>query len=404
MDMKTSIVVLIALALMAGKALGQERSTEERLRELEEVVQELETALEETQDQAKAAGPGTTTPLTSGNVKIAFVDKEGKDSTTSVVFSPHFFWRFGDRGFFESHIDFVPANTNGGEAKVNLEFANFSYIVSDYVMVEVGKFLTPFGYFQENVHTAWMNKLPDEPLPVANAGLTPTSSVGVQLRGAAPLALGVVKYALYLSNGPRLNTVNGKLEFGNLTIGDTNNNKAVGARLALMPGFLPAGEIGLSFMTGQLDRRDELVPETGMSLWGFDLNFVDTVDIVKGNIDVKAEWIFSEVDTVDFSLTKSGTVGAFTNKRDGSYVQIAYRPSETDVAFIKKTEAVVRYDVLNLPSGAPDFDESRFTYGLNYWFSPSRVLKAAYQNATKERADGSEADTVAYFLQAAIGF
>ena len=60
---------------------------------------------------------------------------------------------------------------------------------------------------------------------------------------------------------------------------------------------------------------------------------------------------------------------------NGFYVQAAYRPTRHPVEFIRNFEVVGRYDLLNLPSGAPENeDHEQLTIGLNYWLTPSAVL------------------------------
>lgn len=397
MGIRTFLAGLVIFALVEGNALGQQGNVEERLKDLDEAVEELENELMDVREQAEASRPGTTTVLVSGNTKFNFTAREGENPTTSAVFSPHILWKLGARGFFESHVD-IKLQQN--ETVVNLEFANFSYIITDYVILEVGKFLTPFGFFQENVHAAWMNKLPDEPLSVANDSLTPTSSLGIQLRGVIPVGFTVFKYAIYLSNGPRLNVGvpdsqnAGKLKFDNYT--DNNRNKAVGGRVGFSP--VPELEIGSSFLTSKVGSRNTPFSDIDAFLFGVDLNYVKNVGSLMGTVDVKTEWIWSKVDTADYGA------GVFDNKRKGGYLQLAYRPSQVDQGIIKKMETVFRYDLLDLPSGAPVFDEWRLTFGLNYWLGPSMAFKAAYQTATKERAGAGEDKTRAVLFQVAIGF
>jgi len=51
-----------------------------------------------------------------------------------------------------------------------------------------------------------------------------------------------------------------------------------------------------------------------------------------------------------------------------------------------------------------DTDEERWTFGLNYWFGPSTVLKAAYQFGERRSATQGNANVNAFLVQAAMGF
>lgn len=70
----------------------------------------------------------------------------------------------------------------------------------------------------------------------------------------------------------------------------------------------------------------------------------------------------------------------FNNKSDAFYIQLSYRPSKSGKKFIKNLEFAVRYDALNLPEGSMwKGNDSRFTFGLDYWLQARSVFKLAYQ-------------------------
>jgi len=69
--------------------------------------------------------------------------------------------------------------------------------------------------------------------------------------------------------------------------------------------------------------------------------------------------------------------------------------------FIRNLEMIFRWDHLSrAPSGVGAPEEERWTLGLDYWLSPSTVVKAAYEwdNPRGER------NRNALLLQAAMGF
>ena len=68
---------------------------------------------------------------------------------------------------------------------------------------------------------------------------------------------------------------------------------------------------------------------------------------------------------------------------------------------IKNFAPLVRYDRLNQLHTPAGFDEARWTLGLNYWVTPSAVIKAAYEFDDK---NGGARDQDAFMLQVAVGF
>ncbi|MFQ5506343.1 MAG: hypothetical protein ACE5F1_16360 [Planctomycetota bacterium] len=118
---------------------------------------------------------------------------------------------------------------------------------------------------------------------------------------------------------------------------------------------------------------------------------------------MRVQWIWSDVDTLTYD--PGGANLAFNNDRNGGYARLAYRPAKVENEILKDLEAVLRYDKLNLPAGAPTaVDEQRVTFGLNYWLSSSAVAKIAYQLDEKDDPSGAAQDENAFFIQLAMGF
>ena len=159
-------------------------------------------------------------------------------------------------------------------------------------------------------------------------------------------------------------------------------------------------------MTARLGESGTTLDKVDAVLHALDLSYVRDVECLCGNIDFRAEWIWSDVDEATYDPT--GTLGfgpvTFDNQRDGAYFQLAYRPSKVDSDCIKNLETIVRYDFLNRHN-APDpiehFSEQRWTLGVNYWLGPSTVVKVAYQF---DNRDSGEKDADAFLAQFAIGF
>ena len=381
-----------------------EQGGKSRQAELDEAIDDFEKSLKSVKETAQAASPGTTNFLVTGYSFANFTARQGENTSFKAQMEPIFLWRLSDRIFFEGEAEFALEDS---EEVFGLEYAHLTYILNDCITIGAGKFLTPFGIFPERLHPAWINKLPDFPLALSeDGGLVPFSQVGVQARGVIPLCEQKLNYAIYFTNGPRLNTgadepgLAGSLDAHNFD--DNNNNKAFGFRLGYM--FSPALEIGYSFMTARVGESGTSFDKVDAILHGVDLSYVRDVECLCGTIDFRTEWIWSDVD--DASYDPTGALGfgpvTFDNDRNGGYVQLAYRPTKYESECIKNLETVVRFDTLRAPHGAPDqFDEQRWTLGLNRWFGPSTVVKFAYEI---DNRDNGEKDRDAFLAQFAIGF
>lgn len=386
-------------AIKRKLGLVEEQATTQH-KENEQTFDETEKELKAIKSLATKAQAGTTRPLITGWADVGYADRKGDNSTFSASFNPILLWKLSDRLFFEAEVEL---ELEGNETEIDLEYANLSYIVNDYLTLKGGRFLSPFGTFSERLHPGWINKLPDAPLPFGHDGIAPTSELGLQASGGFPAGPTKFNYAVYVSNGPRLNTgadepdEAGLLHFDNNT--DINNNKAVGTRI----GFLPIPELELGYSVQYARVREG----GGTDAWlhSVDLGYVRNSPKLRGVVDVKAQWVWSQVDDLVFD-TGSGPF-TFDNRRNGGYVQLAYRPSLMRNKFLQNLEGVCRWDMINNPSGAPAetaFDENRWTFGLNYWLGPSTVVKAAYQFGDRSTPGEGSDNVNAILFQAAMGF
>ncbi|MCB0749833.1 MAG: hypothetical protein KDC90_20430, partial [Ignavibacteriae bacterium] len=76
-------------------------------------------------------------------------------------FNPIFLWQQSKKLIFETELEM---ELEGEETILNLEYANMSYFINDYLTLRLGKFLIPFGTFSERMHPRWINRLPSNPL------------------------------------------------------------------------------------------------------------------------------------------------------------------------------------------------------------------------------------------------
>lgn len=366
--------------------------------DIDETLDEIEKNAHRQDSLIEGLRLGDSKLLITGYGFAGYNDRHGEHSSFDAGFNPIFVWKLNDRLLFEGELEF---GFEGEDTTTSLEYADLSYIVNDYLTVGAGKFLLPFGIFNQRLHPAWINKLPDRPLPFADGGIAPEFDIGAFARGGAPLGSTMINYQAYVVNGPTLNTddpdVAGQLGFENNS--DVNDNKAVGGRIGWLP--IPEVELGYSFQYGEVSPSG--FDNTSALLQAVDASYVQEIDPILGRLDLRAEWVWSNVDDATYDPTGSLGFGPtrFSNNRNGGYLQAAYRPTKVMNHFIQNTEFIVRYDMLNVPDEAPgSFDEQRLTFGLDYWLTPSVVLKAAYEVDNRKHED----DQNAFLLQLGFGF
>lgn len=368
-------------------------------------IAELRTELAKVKETVASTVPGTTKFLLTGYAFAGFSNRHGEASSFSAGLAPILLWKLSDKLFFEGELEI---GQEGNETQVGLEYAHLTYLLNDYITVGVGKFLTPFAQFPDRLHAAWINKLPDLPLVFQEeGGLVGFSQIGAQIRGVIPLGPTKILYDLYISNGPRLVTDDaatlGTLTFDNFT--DINDNKAVGGRIGFLP--IPQLEVAYSVQGSSVNAFDTSRSNADVLLQAVDLSYMRDVEWLKGGTDLRAEWVWSRVSRLTYD--PMGTLGfgpvTFNNRRNGGYVQLAYRPYKLKVPIIEKLEAVGRYDRIDMPWSAPGaFDEDRWSLGLNYWLGQSTVLKAAYEFGHRHSSESGRENVDSFVLQAAMGF
>jgi hypothetical protein len=342
---------------------------------------------------------GTTKFLLAGWADGMFEARNGQVSTFSASFDPIFLWELTPKILFDSRLEIDPS---GGGTNVNLVNAQISYLLNDYIALGAGEFFSPSNVFVERFEPQWINKLPDRPLAIYH-GILPNISVGAQVRGGFPIGPTRVDYAFYVSNGPVLNTFDarsaGTLDFNSYT--DNNDNKAVGGRVGFLP--IPGVEVGYGFETSKPGFQGTSFSRVQALVQSVDLEVTRDSDLLKGRINLFAQYAWSHVGNAVYDPDGSLGFGplAFTSKQDGGYAELAYRPTKSDNDFLRNLEMIFRWDHLSRdPSGLGDPEETRWTLGLNYWLSPSTVLKAAYE---WDQPNG-EPNRNALLIQTAMGF
>jgi hypothetical protein len=388
------------------KLQGQVATVQARSKQAAQRDQELSQALDnvvEQRDADQRNGPQLPAPLKElflpsgtnesplsiyGTLATGYTHFEGRHGNFEFPdFAPFFLLQLNDRFLLEAEIEF-------GAEEVEVSQAQVDFIANDWLTVVAGRFLVPVGFFNERLHANWINKLPDFPLIFRQ--VTPVSDLslnGVQLRGAKYLGCWPVKleYALFFANGLRLPETEAPelAELATLdelkeTSRELTNVWASGGRLGI---WLP--EIGLvagisGFFNGPYTAVvfEEDPPRRAND--DFQVLQVDA-GYHKGNWDVRFEYAHMFQDARSF-------IGERIERR-GLYAQVAYRPYHAQCKYVQNTEPVFRFssarfkgiDPAGLDIGAfaspldVPVDRDQYTFGVNYYFYPSLVLKLAYE-------------------------
>jgi hypothetical protein len=282
--------------------------------------------------QAPDVSAAPTVPVVSGGV--AFVPFVQAGQTTLVsIFSPVVLVPLGDnwliesRGAFEG--DFTRNNGTGpfgGKIHKSLEYLQVDYIANSRLTITTGRFLTPFGIYNERLYPAWIRDLQADPLILP---LEQSSSNGVMLRGGFAAAHNLnLNYAAY---------------FSTLSTNETlASDRQIGGRLG---GFLPNQrvEIGFSFQ--------HLLQETHANRFGAHFEWQPRAL----PLDIRSE----------FADTESGR---------GYWIEPALRLSVVSHAkVLSHTQLVGRLQQFFAKPGAtngnvPGADTTEPEIGLNYYF------------------------------------
>ena len=371
-----------------GKQVVTETTSQADIGALQEEVNTLK-------GEVQGIIPGTTKFLLAGYGTAGFTARSGEDPFFDAAFNGIFLWKLTDRLFFEGELEFEFEDRT---TTTNLEIAQASYLLNDYMTIGVGRFLNPTNYFVERQHMNWVNKFPDKPLAVYD-GLLPESELGAQVRGVIPIGPTKLEYAAFVANAPDLimtpDDTLGTLDFDN----DANSggHVAVGGHVGFIP--IPQLEVGYGIQRSMVGPRDQAVENILQSV---DFNYVRDSTLLKGLINFRAQWVWSHVGHFVYDPTGREGFGpvTFNNNRNGGYVQLAYRPTGFG-DILKNFEPVVRYDRFNQLHTPVGFDEERWSFGLDYWITSSSVIKAAYEVDNK---NNGARDQNAFMLQVAVGF
>jgi hypothetical protein len=255
----------------------------------------------------------------------------------------------GDRWLVESRAEFEGAFQRpdgggpyaGGVSK-NLDYAQADYIANRYLTVTMGRFLTPFGIFNERLYPIWIRSLQQDPLILP---LSAESSDGMMLRGGfAANARVNLNYAVYAS------AVSSQHE-------NLESDRNVGGRIGFfLPG--PRVEVGASFQ--------KLLQDTRTNAFGFHFAWQPP----RLPLNIHSEY-------------------ARSNQGSGYWVDGAYRLSQLNFwqKAMRRTELAARLEQFYSGSitadeadalGLPTANTREGEFGLNYYLRDGLKAVASY--------------------------
>lgn len=282
----------------------------------------------------------------SGYGDILFTAEPGgaPSSFEAAHFNPILTARMGPLLSAEVEIEIEPG-------AIAAEYLIFDVSLSRAFALRFGKFLVPFGHFNEVLHPSFRWNMVTRPLMMREAVPATWTDVGMEVRGAFNLGAGTeLSYAAYVTNG--LAGGEDYLEEGQVarsmrdSLADNNSDKAFGARLSfemLRGETFGATQLGLSAYSSAVNPS----ATDRYSLLGADFS------VRLGDVTLRAEASQSYLGTDQMPLQPF---------EQGVYAQISYR-------FLQQFELAGRWDYISLrpAGGSPTFQRQA---ALSLGYSP----------------------------------
>jgi hypothetical protein len=360
----------------------QESATKSEIQTIKQEVQEEIQVVKSSQPEWKNYDSKV---HMAGYANVGYSDGgSGNDGFGQMKFNPIFHYGYKDLLLLESEFEFEVGED--GETETTLEYLSIDWFINDYMALVAGKFLSPLGQFQQNLHPGWINKLPTAPVGFRHDQAVPSAEVGVQLRGGFSVPgfndTALMNYAVYVGNGPNLelNEDGDEIEAVE-ALGftqDEDDNKVFGGRLGFLP--VPNLEVGISGSLGNLALEDE--SDRDYDVLGFDLFYRWK------NLDIRGEYIRQKVGALATSVAPE------SQKWEAWYTQASYKllPS--------KFELVARYSDFN--SNHADQAQEQWALGINYLFAAQGMAKFSYE--FNDGLSGAPTNDDLFLVQLSYGF
>lgn len=281
-----------------------------------------------------SAGMGFITPFEAGQPHL------------DPLISPIFLIPIGDRWLiesrdtFESDLSTPPgSDTFRGVVQKEVDYLQLDFIANPHMTVTVGRYLTPFGIFNERLYPIWIRDLQSDPLILPIAMGPSNAGTGAMVRGGFAISPKVdLNYAAYFSTLIGTSPV--------------DSDRFAGGRAGI---FLPDQrlEFGGSFQHLLQDERSN----------SFGFHFAWQPPPIP--LDVRGEY-------------------ARSSRGSGYWIESAYRLSQIPAAqdYLRRVQLVARvqqFFVGALPSEVlPSANTQEFEFGLNYYFRDDLRAVSSY--------------------------
>ena len=242
-------------AATATATVGNTPAQTQRLEALEQSVSDIADGLaRDSHGDTGAAlhgfadvGARTATNRSAVNATVPYTARSG--FTTGMIdlfLAPEISDRV--RALFEIGIEFGQDN---GQPGIDIERGQIGYVFGEYLTGWLGRFHTPYGYWNTAYHHgAQIQTALERPRFLAfedSQGVLPAHTVGAWGTGSMPLGDGKLAYDVYVGNGSRIQ--DGFLDINNS--GDSNQDKAFGGRLGYQ--FGNGVSAGIHFLREDVD-------------------------------------------------------------------------------------------------------------------------------------------------------
>ena len=355
-------------------------STQERLAELERLVDELqERADDNIDDTGFDLGPLLNIRgFTDVTYRLTDIDYDGPtEDVSSDAFALGQFDLFLTSQLSErlsALNETVFTAKSDGSNRPNIERAIIKYNVSDSLNVQAGRFHTTLGHWNEAYHHGeWFHTTIGRPQIVnfgGSGGILPIHLIGVIAKGRAEVGTGLLDYTLELGNG------RGATRGPDQVATDLNDPKAVNVAL----GYSPAALDGLRFGGGVY--VDDIPPNADAADGPLHGTLDETIlsafaTLRRGEWEFLAEW---------FQLDHEGSGSDPDSTSDGYYIQASRTLGDWT--------PYARFEGIDIDDATTFFEDRddlmRYLVGCRWDFSTWSALKAQVMRSEFEAPAGGE--------------
>lgn len=296
------------------------------------------------------------TPVISGG--FAYIHNvNGGVPTLLPQINPILLVPFGSHVLLESRTDFTgffqrEHQTTGpfkGKVFKTVDFAQIDWLADTHVIVSAGKYLLPFGLYNERLVPVWIRNLQDSPITAAIGTRTSGAGDGAMLRGVITQRSAYsVQYSSYFSAHSSINQLDAARTAG----GDTS--------IYLTK---PRLEIGVSYQ-----------------------RFLE-----KRHVNSVATYLSWQPRTAPLDLKAEGD---FSYNGRGYWIEGAYRFQQLPIpAFARQVQVVTRmqqfFPLHGGGNSLPTIDTHRIDFGFNYYVRDDIRLVSSYGRSFSDRRNAN---------------